>query len=246
MDKHDEHAVQEYVAQFYEGTRYDRPWSRAYHAAWMRRMIELVRPHGAILDLGCGNGVLGEFLSKDEYDTTGIDIAENMISYAEKRLRRAVVGDAEALPFPDQSFDIVFARALLHHLPHPDQGMREIVRVLRPGGRLITTDPIKTLISTLPRKFVYKKSSHFSDEHKNFDPRELEGIVERAMRITSIERFGYIAYPLLGFPDICNAYQLVPGKRLFTPALLALDRLIGKIPGINKIAWGETIVAEKS
>lgn len=51
-----------------------------------------------------------------------------------------IQGDAEALPFPDASFDLVTCRMAAHHFPHPAHAVREAARVLKPGGRLLLLD----------------------------------------------------------------------------------------------------------
>ena len=62
-----------------------------------------------------------------------------MVELARGRGVRAFVGSAEALPFPDASFDVVLANAMLYHLPNLDRGLAELARVLTDDGRLIAT-----------------------------------------------------------------------------------------------------------
>lgn len=79
---------------------------------------------------------------------TGVDISPDMIERATRRARaegvadRVVfrVGDALALPFPDQEFDLVLSTLSLHHWARPAQGLREAFRVLKPGGEACIYD----------------------------------------------------------------------------------------------------------
>jgi ubiquinone/menaquinone biosynthesis C-methylase UbiE len=73
-------------------------------------------------------------------NATGIDLTEAAVAAARERLEQeglsadVLVADAESLPFSDESFDVVYSYGVLHHTPHPAAALREIHRVLRPGG----------------------------------------------------------------------------------------------------------------
>lgn len=98
-----------------------------------------------LLDLGCGNGnVLASLVSYPEKELYGMDLSEKMIEEARQRLPEGVnlcVGDAERLPYADQSFDIIICNASFHHYPKPDVVLEEIRRVLKKGGIFILGDP---------------------------------------------------------------------------------------------------------
>ena len=101
-------------------------------------------PNAKILDVGCGNGNLFSLLSEKKYELYGIDFSENMIDEAKRNCKREAtftVADAEKLPFDDNAFDIVVCNASFHHYIHPDAVLKEMRRVLRPGGKLIIGDP---------------------------------------------------------------------------------------------------------
>lgn len=100
----------------------------------------------SVLDLGTGPGVAALRSAEivgPEGEVVGIDLAPEMIATAEEQARglggpkpRFVVMDAEALSFPDASFDAVIASLSLMLCPHPDRTLREARRVLKPGGRI--------------------------------------------------------------------------------------------------------------
>jgi len=95
-------------------------------------------PRGSVLEVGCGPGTLAKRLREDhDVSLYAIDLSERMVDLARGLGVNARVGDVQALPFADASFDCVIAAWMLYHVPDLDLGLREIRRVLRPGGRLI-------------------------------------------------------------------------------------------------------------
>jgi SAM-dependent methyltransferase len=85
---------------------------------------------GLLLDLGCGNGVYAPLLRTTGFEYVGLDYEANAAS---------VLGDAHLLPFADASIDVVVMISLLEHLRTPSVAMRELLRVLVPGGTLVGT-----------------------------------------------------------------------------------------------------------
>jgi len=96
-----------------------------------------------ILDVGCGDGVLATRLAQDGAHVTGLDASADMLVAARKRAKAAGVevdlaeGDADDVPFPAEHFDIVVSVATLCFVDEPGRAIRDMVRVLKPGGRLI-------------------------------------------------------------------------------------------------------------
>lgn len=90
-----------------------------------------------MLDVGCGMGHLCLRLS-GQIDTTGIDLSTEAINIARQRSRGVFLqSDAQALPFPDASFDYVVAKDILEHMPDDHKALSEIFRVSRDGARII-------------------------------------------------------------------------------------------------------------
>ncbi len=91
-----------------------------------------------VLEVGCGWGELAEWIARETGATVvAIDLSPHMIRLARERGVAASVADVQALPFADGAFDVVVAAWMLYHVPDLARGLAEIVRVLRPGGRLV-------------------------------------------------------------------------------------------------------------
>jgi ubiquinone/menaquinone biosynthesis C-methylase UbiE len=102
-------------------------------------------PRGTALDVGCGTGALAARLADAGYEMTGVDPSEGMLRVLERRSSRvrAVKGSGTALEFPDDSFDLVYCVAVMHHIAAADDVRRtlaEMVRVAKPGGRVLIWD----------------------------------------------------------------------------------------------------------
>ena len=135
----------------------------AERAAWDRILDLVVSGRGTLdaLDVGCGTGFLSFELAGRRHRVTGIDFAPQMLAEAKNKAAAQRVsvrfedGDAEALRFPDASFDLVMTRHVLWTLPHPEAAIDEWMRVLRPGGRLAIVDsqfdPSTALVERGPR-----------------------------------------------------------------------------------------------
>jgi trans-aconitate methyltransferase len=95
------------------------------------------RPGEHILDLGCGDGQLTARLAQGGALVQGVDASEQMAQAARSLGVSVDVAKAEALPYPDGQFDAVFSNAALHWVRDQEGMMREVHRVLKPGGRLV-------------------------------------------------------------------------------------------------------------
>lgn len=94
-----------------------------------------------ILDVGCGAGGLMKALEPFG-EVHGIDISSDVVEFCRARgSDRVMVGSMSNIPYPDHAFDVVFALDVLEHINDDRAGLREIHRVLRPGGFLVLTVP---------------------------------------------------------------------------------------------------------
>jgi SAM-dependent methyltransferase len=96
-----------------------------------------------VLEIGCGLGTDGAQFARAGADYTGVDLTEAAVSLARRNFELQNLpgefrtADAENLDFPDDSFDLVYSHGVLHHTPDTARAVREVHRVLRPGGRAV-------------------------------------------------------------------------------------------------------------
>lgn len=121
---------------------YDATFARA-SAPFAEALLDAVGVAEGIqvLDVGSGTGVVTAAASRRSALPTGVDFSSAMLAEARRAYPRLRFdqGDAEALPYPDRSFDAVVSNFGIHHLPGPGKGIAEALRVLRPGGRVAVT-----------------------------------------------------------------------------------------------------------
>jgi len=119
-----------------------RRYVQVLEGRFFKKMASLA-PAGKCLEIGCGCGV-GARISNDSFAPSSmhaLDIDVDMLKTANKKRRswknvplHLLAGDAQELPFPDNSFDAVFNYGIIHHLENWQKGVTEIARVLRDGG----------------------------------------------------------------------------------------------------------------
>jgi ubiquinone/menaquinone biosynthesis C-methylase UbiE len=100
---------------------------------------------GAVVaDVGTGTGFLAEGALDAGARVIGVDASEGMLARVRERFAgrdfEARLGDVDSLPLADGEADAVLANMVLHHAPDPPRAIREMARVLKPGGRLVVTD----------------------------------------------------------------------------------------------------------
>lgn len=94
-----------------------------------------------ILDAGCGTGSTIQFLS-DYGVTYGVDVSSVATNFCRKRgLKHIKKGDVSKLPYDDNFFDIVSCMDVLEHIEHDEKAVKEIFRILKPGGEMLLTVP---------------------------------------------------------------------------------------------------------
>ena len=120
-----------------EQHRYEKEW-HIPEAAGFEQTNNL-----RVLEVGCGLGTDGAQFAKAGAEYTGIDLTEAAVNLARRRFELSNlqgtlrISDAESLDFADNSFDLVYSHGVLHHTPDTASAIREIHRVLRPGGRAV-------------------------------------------------------------------------------------------------------------
>lgn len=127
-----------------------------------------------VLDVATGAGHTALAFARGAAEVTAFDLTAAMLATA-RDLAAAqsvtnmafVAGDAEHMPFPDATFDLVTCRYAAHHFPHPAQAAQEWARVLKPGGRLLLVDTVSpddpTSDTVLNTAEILRDPSHVRD-----------------------------------------------------------------------------------
>jgi demethylmenaquinone methyltransferase / 2-methoxy-6-polyprenyl-1,4-benzoquinol methylase len=120
------------------------------HRIWKRRLIGLAHPHPHehALDLCCGTGDIALALARHGAEVVGLDFSESMLQVALEKLKKNppkskvefIRGDAQQIPFPENTFDVLTIGYGLRNLADLDAGLRDMLRVTKPGGRLVVLE----------------------------------------------------------------------------------------------------------
>jgi ubiquinone/menaquinone biosynthesis C-methylase UbiE len=138
--------------------------------SWVVKRLARKYGKAPFLDAGCGTGLN---LRNLPVGSTGIDINPRNIEILRRRLPKheIVLGDVEAMPFADGSFNTVLCTEVLEHVPDTDKAIAEIRRVLRPGGTFIGSTPARSPIWRL--RFLSSTCPHDEPFHNEYTTDEL-------------------------------------------------------------------------
>ena len=148
----------------------DRRWTAADVSAIAARLEPYVPPGGALLDVGGGTGALASRLAGALHaQVTILDPSPEMLAYVpDHPALRATAGAAESMPYSDDSFDAVLVSDAFHHFRDQDRAVREMARVVRPGGGvlMLELDPRGwTSALVLAERLVGEPATFFEPEH---------------------------------------------------------------------------------
>lgn len=190
---------QQYFGKGYSGNvaeNYERFFVPAIAAPVAADLIEIaaLRPGERVLDVACGTGVVARFAAERVGDTgavAGLDLNPGMLAVARSVTPSDMVIDwheasAEVMPLPDESFDVVLCQLGLQFVPDKPAALREMRRILAPGGRLImnVAGPTPPLFAIAEEAFA----RHIGPEAAGFvrlvfslhDPGELQNLISGA------------------------------------------------------------------
>jgi len=178
---------------------YERERHLPYHRMLDDLEVELVERYATgkrTLEVGCGTGLLLHRVAKFASHAHGIDLSGGMLAHAAKRGLGVAQASATALPLPDASVDVAYSFKVLAHIPDIAGAMREMARVVRPGGHVIAefynARSIRRLVKAVKPPTAVSDSTH--DEHvftryddhvaiRSYLPVELEWVATRGIRV---------------------------------------------------------------
>jgi len=193
-----------------------------------------------ILDLGCGDGGFVELLLGGGRDIVGLDAEAQVLPHARRTgmYREVLEADATRLPFRDATFASLLSNCVLEHIPEDAAAVREMGRVLRPGGLAALTVPSTQLREGLYtyRQLLARGRQEEAEQYlRDFDVRVAhhhyhsveewrELLAAAGMTVESVE--GYLPAPVVSLWDRLENYLLQPVYRLLSHKKLALVILL--------------------
>jgi ubiquinone/menaquinone biosynthesis C-methylase UbiE len=179
------------------------------------------------LDVGVGTGRLAERLTARGWQITGVDLAYAMLQVMQQRGGVAIQANSSRLPFPDDSFDVVYCIAMLHHVAEPHAvraTAREMVRVARRGGVAVYWDhnPYNPYWSMI---MAYVPQD--TGEERLILPREIKAALSDLPVSVTIYQTGFV-------PDFISARLLRPFQKL--------EQTIERLPGVRRILCAHNVM----
>lgn len=203
----------------------DPALDRKFERVW--QLVSEQLPCGAFLDAGCGDGRHLAALARSGHRPTrvvGSDISQRILETARAAAAplepELVQANLEALPFAHDSFDLVLCTQVIEHLLDPAAGVRELARVLRPGGRIVlTTDNQRAFVSktlnapraaTVRALRLHPRYRRVDFPHADFTRAEVEALVQTAgLRVEHAETFRFTLAMPLGRPSVQRALNRI-------------------------------------
>jgi len=253
--KQDERHWQDLQGGSLQQRAYERRGTQVMMQGQFARVAEelQLRPGIRLLDLGCGAGLFLAWLAGQmETKCYGLDLSFNSLRSAREATKSLplTLGDAELLPYKNGSFDRISCNGAAHHLLDLRSALREMHRVLAPGGILVMYEPnANALTNALRRVFLStnKYESPVDLAHKDeFTPQSVNStLLETGFTGIRTALHDFLAYPLSGM------YMDLPLSRSRT-AMTLLTRLESRLEGVPLLkpirdffAWRLLVVAVK-
>jgi ubiquinone/menaquinone biosynthesis C-methylase UbiE len=171
MDPIEEHCIKQFTKW---AKTYDNPITSITFQRTNSKIVNLLNPktNSSLLDVGCGSGILLHKLQSLHRNMKlyGLDITPKMVEIAKIKFKNnpqieITLGSAINMPYKNNSIDYVTCASSFHHHPNPTLSITEMVRVLKPGGKLIILDGC---VDGTMRKLLSQLENYYHNEGKTF------------------------------------------------------------------------------
>lgn len=246
--------VKKFYSKYPCGGEWEKGDARHELLPWMLEAFEYDKHDGELLlDVGCGTGIDLLRYTKGGAKVIGIDLSEKPLKIAKQNIKEIgdvpslIRCDLENIPLNDGTFDMIYSNGVLHHTPNHEEGIREILRVLKPDGKsvilLYHKYSLATIITKI-NKFFYKLLGGRLE-------RFLEYLMFRKMNPAEVAAFREMwEHPLIKYftkgetRKMFNEVGFKDVQILTFDALYPLSRII---PNLNKIdvfqgLWGRFLI----
>jgi ubiquinone/menaquinone biosynthesis C-methylase UbiE len=201
MDKIEQHSIKQFTKW---AKNYDNPLTSLTFQQTNSKIVKLLNPktNSSLLDVGCGSGILIKklLLLNRNMKLYGLDITPKMVEITKMKFKNDLLveitlGSAIKMPYKDNSFDYVTCASSFHHHPDPTLSIKEMVRVLKPGGRLIILDGC---IEGIFRKTLSQLENIYHNEGKTYKltNKEMYELFKRA-ELIQIKQFVFSYFGLI-------------------------------------------------
>ena len=241
MPNHPSHARAAYES-WHRGLGVDEDSNAPWHQLLKRHLQTNGDVAGRrMLEIGCGRGGFSYWLAAQRPPparVVAVDFSATAVGKAAAHARAQgstvvdwLVGDIESIPHPDASFDLVVSCETIEHVPQPQRALRELARVLRPGGRLYLTCPNYFSLMGWYRIYLWLRRRPFTEEGQPINqflllPRTRAWVAGTGLRVLAVDASGF--------------YLPWPGRPLTEVARLGRPRWLMRWFGYHSL-----IVAEK-
>jgi 2-polyprenyl-3-methyl-5-hydroxy-6-metoxy-1,4-benzoquinol methylase len=213
-------------------TNTSAPTIRESYLRTAKSQVELIKKYRkdtSILDIGCAQGFFLFEASKAGYITKGVELSRDAARYAKEEFGLDVeIGPFEELQFPENHFDVVTLWQVLEHLSYPLVVLKEVNRILKPGGLLIVSTPN---MAGIPAKILRKKWWDIKRLHINqFTTKTLMDILHSAgfQNISSTSYNGFVSLSILFTMALKYLKVYERAKALFNPDFI-LSKIMNRI-----------------
>lgn len=253
--KRDERQWQDSQGGSLQQRAYERPGTQVVMQRQFLRVAEALnlKPGVRLLDLGCGAGLFLSWLAKQtEGKYYGIDLSLTSAHSAKQLSSRlnVSVGDAEVLPYKNESFDRISCNGAAHHLLDLHSALSEMFRILAPGGILVLYEPTSsTLTNAVRNAFVgfdkYESPADLAHKEEFTSQSVKSTLLKVGFKEVVASQHDFLAYPLSGMYIDLPLSRSALAMKFLTRVEQKLSGIPLVMPLINLFSWRLLVVAVK-